>query len=196
MAIKLGMEAALKYKVGAGAWTELKNVKDVTLNLEAGEADRAPVDGAWQGSSGSYAKGANASSRTVGRLDGSVEDGHMDQCLCGHDGHSNRRGAGVGRQRRRAQEEKTWRGAGSRGGRKSKGPPRESRRLSCGGPGTQEVQESPIDRRLFHQPTRLADGFELEDALSAALREIHPKSWFPRTPPKRDFGSSANSERT
>ena len=39
MAIKLGMEAVLKYKVGAGAWTELKNVKDVTLNLEAGEAD-------------------------------------------------------------------------------------------------------------------------------------------------------------
>jgi len=73
--------------------------------------------------------------------------------------------------------------------RKAKGPPRESRRLSCGGPGTQDIQESPIDRRLFHQPTRLADGFELEDALSAALRGIHPKSWFPRTPPERDFGS-------
>ena len=39
MAIKLGMEAVLKYKVGAATWTELKNVKDLTLNLEAGEAD-------------------------------------------------------------------------------------------------------------------------------------------------------------
>jgi hypothetical protein len=43
MAIRLGMEAKLYYKVGgvggAGAWTELTNVKDVTLNLEAGEAD-------------------------------------------------------------------------------------------------------------------------------------------------------------
>lgn len=73
--------------------------------------------------------------------------------------------------------------------RKVKGPPRESRRLSCGGPRIIEIQETPIDRRLFHQPTRLADGFELEDALSAAHRGIHPKSWFPRTPPERDFGS-------
>jgi hypothetical protein len=43
MAIKLGMEAVLKYKVGGqtggGAWTALSNVKDVTLNLETGEAD-------------------------------------------------------------------------------------------------------------------------------------------------------------
>lgn len=43
MPIKLGMQAKLYYKVGgvagAGAWTELTNVKDVTLNLEAGEAD-------------------------------------------------------------------------------------------------------------------------------------------------------------
>jgi hypothetical protein len=43
MAIKLGMEAALKYKVGgqggAGSWTALGNTRDVTLNLEAGEAD-------------------------------------------------------------------------------------------------------------------------------------------------------------
>jgi hypothetical protein len=43
MAIKLGMEAVLKYKVGGqaggGAWTALGNVKDVTLNLETGEAD-------------------------------------------------------------------------------------------------------------------------------------------------------------
>ena len=43
MAIKLGMEAKLFYKVGGqgggGAWTELANVRDVTLSLEAGEAD-------------------------------------------------------------------------------------------------------------------------------------------------------------
>ena len=43
MAIKLGMEASLKYKTGgqagAGAWTALGNTRDVTLNLEAGEAD-------------------------------------------------------------------------------------------------------------------------------------------------------------
>ncbi|QYU67916.1 hypothetical protein J4558_24130 [Leptolyngbya sp. 15MV] len=41
MAIRLGMEAALKYKTGgqagAGAWTALGNTRDVTLNLEAGE---------------------------------------------------------------------------------------------------------------------------------------------------------------
>ena len=43
MAIKLGMEATLNYKVGGqdgvGAWLELTNTKDVTLSLEAGEAD-------------------------------------------------------------------------------------------------------------------------------------------------------------
>jgi len=43
VAIKLGMEATLNYKVGgqggAGAWLELTNTKDVTLSLEAGEAD-------------------------------------------------------------------------------------------------------------------------------------------------------------
>ena len=43
MAIRLGMEAVLNYKAGgqdgAGAWVELANVRDVTLSLEAGEAD-------------------------------------------------------------------------------------------------------------------------------------------------------------
>jgi hypothetical protein len=43
MAIKLGMEAKLLFKVGgqagAGAWAALGNTRDVTLNLEAGEAD-------------------------------------------------------------------------------------------------------------------------------------------------------------
>lgn len=43
MALKLGMAAKLYFKAGgvaaAGAWTELGNVKDVTLSLETGEAD-------------------------------------------------------------------------------------------------------------------------------------------------------------
>jgi len=43
MPIKLGMEAKIYYKVGGqgggGAWTELTNVRDVTLSLETGEAD-------------------------------------------------------------------------------------------------------------------------------------------------------------
>ncbi len=40
MAIKLGMDAKLFYgAAGATATTELINVKDVTLNLETGEAD-------------------------------------------------------------------------------------------------------------------------------------------------------------
>jgi hypothetical protein len=43
MPIKLGMEAKLYYKVGgqggAGSWVELTKLKDVTLSLEAGDAD-------------------------------------------------------------------------------------------------------------------------------------------------------------
>jgi len=43
VAIKLGMEATLNYmeggQSGGGSWNELANTKDVTLNLEAGEAD-------------------------------------------------------------------------------------------------------------------------------------------------------------
>jgi hypothetical protein len=43
MAIRLGMEAKLLYKAGGqaggGSWTVLGNARDVTLNLEAGEAD-------------------------------------------------------------------------------------------------------------------------------------------------------------
>jgi hypothetical protein len=43
MGIRLGMDAKLYYKTGgvggAGSWTELTNTKDVTLNLETGEAD-------------------------------------------------------------------------------------------------------------------------------------------------------------
>lgn len=43
MAIRLGMDAKLYFKTGgissAGTWSELGNTKDVTLNLETGEAD-------------------------------------------------------------------------------------------------------------------------------------------------------------
>lgn len=43
MAIKLGMEAKLLFKVGGqggtGQWTAMNNVRDVTLSLETGEAD-------------------------------------------------------------------------------------------------------------------------------------------------------------
>lgn len=43
MALKLGMAAKLYFKTGGvaavGAWSELTNVKDVTLSLETGEAD-------------------------------------------------------------------------------------------------------------------------------------------------------------
>lgn len=43
MAFKLGMNARLYYKAGGqggtGSWTVLNNVRDLTLNLETGEAD-------------------------------------------------------------------------------------------------------------------------------------------------------------
>ena len=42
MAVKLGLDAKLFRNTGTYAapiWNEIKNVKDVTLNLEAGEAD-------------------------------------------------------------------------------------------------------------------------------------------------------------
>ncbi|MBL0920926.1 MAG: hypothetical protein IBJ10_02225 [Phycisphaerales bacterium] len=43
MAFRLGMKGVLNYKVGGvaggGAWTALAIVRDVTLNLEKGEAD-------------------------------------------------------------------------------------------------------------------------------------------------------------
>ncbi|ADV63003.1 MAG TPA: phage tail tube protein [Dehalococcoidia bacterium] len=42
MAVKLGLDAKLYRNTGTFAvpvWNEVKNVKDVTLNLEAGEAD-------------------------------------------------------------------------------------------------------------------------------------------------------------
>lgn len=43
MALRLGMKGVINYKVGgqavAGDWLPLTNVRDVTLNLETGEAD-------------------------------------------------------------------------------------------------------------------------------------------------------------
>lgn len=43
MALKLGMNARLNYKVdgqgGGGSWLEIGNAKDVTLSMEKGEAD-------------------------------------------------------------------------------------------------------------------------------------------------------------
>lgn len=43
MALKLGKDATLKYKVGGVAsgnpWVVINNIRDVTLNLEASEAD-------------------------------------------------------------------------------------------------------------------------------------------------------------
>ena len=43
MSIRLGMEAKLYFKPGgvggSGSWTEIDNIKDLTLNLETGEAD-------------------------------------------------------------------------------------------------------------------------------------------------------------
>jgi hypothetical protein len=42
MSVKLGLDAKLYRNTGtfaAPVWSEIKNVKDVTLNLEAGEAD-------------------------------------------------------------------------------------------------------------------------------------------------------------
>jgi len=42
MAVKLGLDARLYRNTGtipAPVWNDVKNVKDVTLNLEAGEAD-------------------------------------------------------------------------------------------------------------------------------------------------------------
>ena len=57
MAIKLGMDAVLNYKTGGvgggGSWTELSNVKDVTLSLETGEADiTTRVNSGWRATVG------------------------------------------------------------------------------------------------------------------------------------------------
>lgn len=53
MGHRIGIDAVLNYKVGgqsaAGAWTPLGNVKDLTLNLEASEADvTTRANGGWR----------------------------------------------------------------------------------------------------------------------------------------------------
>lgn len=63
MAVRLGMEAKIYYKVGgvggSGTWTELSNVKDVTLNLESGEADvTTRANAGWRATVGTLKEGS------------------------------------------------------------------------------------------------------------------------------------------
>ncbi len=60
MSIKLGMEAKLYYGVaGATATSELTNVKDVTLNLESGEADvTTRANAGWRATVGTLKTGS------------------------------------------------------------------------------------------------------------------------------------------
>jgi hypothetical protein len=60
MSIKLGMEAKLYYgAAGATATTELTNVKDVTLNLESGEADvTTRANAGWRATIGTLKTGS------------------------------------------------------------------------------------------------------------------------------------------
>lgn len=60
MSIKLGMEAKLYYgAAGATASTELTNVKDVTLNLESGEADvTTRANAGWRATIGTLKTGS------------------------------------------------------------------------------------------------------------------------------------------
>ena len=63
MSMKLGMEAKLYYKIGGvggtGQWVELTNVRDVTLNLETGEADVTTRGNAgWRATVGTLKEGS------------------------------------------------------------------------------------------------------------------------------------------
>ena len=60
MSIKLGMEAKLYYgAAGTTAATELTNVKDVTLNLESGEADvTTRANAGWRATVGTLKTGS------------------------------------------------------------------------------------------------------------------------------------------
>jgi hypothetical protein len=60
MSIKLGMEAKLYYgAAGATATSELTNVKDVTLNLESGEADvTTRANAGWRATVGTLKTGS------------------------------------------------------------------------------------------------------------------------------------------
>lgn len=63
MAIRLGMQAKLYFKVGGvaagGAWAELGNVKDLTLNMETGEADvTTRANAGWRATVGTLKEGS------------------------------------------------------------------------------------------------------------------------------------------
>ena len=63
MALKLGMQAKLYVKVGGvaavGPWSELGNVKDVTLSLETGEADvTTRANAGWRATVGTLKEGS------------------------------------------------------------------------------------------------------------------------------------------
>ena len=63
MSIRLGMDAKLYHKTGGvdgpGDWNELTNVKDVTLSLEAGEADVTTRGNAgWRATVGTLKEGS------------------------------------------------------------------------------------------------------------------------------------------
>jgi hypothetical protein len=63
MSIRLGMQAKLYYKVGGvadpGPWLELGNVKDLTLNLETGEADvTTRANAGWRATVGTLKEGS------------------------------------------------------------------------------------------------------------------------------------------
>src|SRR5690606_16951453 len=65
MAIRLGMQAKLYFKVGGvaatGPWTELGNVKDLTLSLETGEADvTTRANAGWRATVGTLKAGSPA----------------------------------------------------------------------------------------------------------------------------------------
>lgn len=63
MPIRLGMQAKLYYKTGGvaavGPWLELGNVKDLTLNLETGEADvTTRANAGWRATVGTLKEGS------------------------------------------------------------------------------------------------------------------------------------------
>ena len=63
MSVKRGMDAKLYYKVGGlgagGAWVELTNVRDNTLNLEKGEADvTTRANNGWRATVGTLKDGS------------------------------------------------------------------------------------------------------------------------------------------
>lgn len=63
MGIRLGLDAKLYFKVGgvaeSGSWVEIGNTKDVTLNLEKGEADASTrANNGWEAVVGTLKRGS------------------------------------------------------------------------------------------------------------------------------------------